>query len=495
MKQKNSKFRLLFPLTLLLLLLFSCQTEEDVIIENDKNQYTFKKLSQKEIQQNKELNIKFDQIQKLKESNLRNKMVYDSLNNFSINTQEVIYIMKENFHSYTLPVYRNQNSNSLENLVIMFYSSGETKTFLINYNKTYEELNSMNLQQIQQNNVDYSLIDFDTNLILSNNNATARNHNICIESYSYEYGVPCNDGELTGGENFCYGWVLESMSCFNMGGGSDTGYTDSQPSSTSSDSEGGGGGSSSNSSSNENSDNEIITTPVHCPGGCITVEEEVEEPKTPCGQLQKMSTTTLNKNALTDLATKTGLGKESGYWITKNNYTKGYNSPIIATASLADPNRVNMIVGGNNIGAFHTHPIDTDDWVPMFSDGDLNYLFMVAISHNNNGQPKNYSEYFLTMTVPEGTFAIKIKNVTQFFQFMNNGLWKNNGELKLLQNKYSKRSPTAEITNFQKDLLNLFQELNAGVGLYKASDDLSSWSELILDPNNPNGNPIKQPCN
>ena len=111
------------------------------------------------------------------------------------------------------------------------------------------------------------------------------------------------------------------------------------------------------------------------------------------------------------------------------------------------------------------------------------------------GQPKDFNEYFLTLTVPEGTFAIKIKDVNSFFAFRNKKkLWNSKNELKILQKKYEQRAPSDDIKSFQKDLLNLFQELNVGVGLYEASADLSSWDELILNPTNPNSNPIKKPC-
>ncbi|QXP60866.1 hypothetical protein [Olleya sp. HaHaR_3_96] len=49
----------------------------------------------------------------------------------------------------------------------------------------------------------------------------------------------------------------------------------------------------------------------------------------------------------------------------------------------------------------------------------------------------------------------------------------------------------------EKDLLDTFKSFNMGIGLYKANEDLSSWSELVhdLNPVSPTlGSPIEQPC-
>ncbi len=93
----------------------------------------------------------------------------------------------------------------------------------------------------------------------------------------------------------------------------------------------------------------------------------------------------------------------------------------------------------------------------------------------------DYSEFFLTLTVTEGTYAIKIKNVAKFFAFRNNPIWNNkDNSLKALRKKYNKRLPTDDIKNFQKDLLELFVEMDAGIGLYQVNENLTSWEEIII---------------
>ncbi len=217
----------------------------------------------------------------------------------------------------------------------------------------------------------------------------------------------------------------------------------------------------------------------------------------PCGKLSKLTNTIATKNALQSLKSDTNLSSEKGFSVTKNSGSDQYNNPTPAQADLKKPNEIVMPVGGNNIGSFHTHPTDQDGWFPMFSDGDLNYLFFVASRHNNDGNPKDYSEYFLTLTVPEGTFAIKIKNWAEFAINRNNRThWNSRGELQISRKKYDKRKATDNIEVFKKDLLEILKKLNMGVGLYEANADLSSWSEVVLDPIDPKNNPTNNnPCN
>lgn len=234
-------------------------------------------------------------------------------------------------------------------------------------------------------------------------------------------------------------------------------------------------------------DGNIITSPVMPTPGIAD----------PCEKLSKLTNTIETKNALQSLESNTNLSSEKGFSVTKNSGSDQYNTPTPAQADLKKPNEIVMPVGGNNIGSFHTHPTDQDGWVPMFSDGDLNYLFWVASRHNNDGIPKDYSEYFLTMTVPEGTFAIKIKDWSAFATCRNNKkIWTKLGVIRTLRNKYNDRNATDNIEGFKKDLLNVLTKFNMGIGLYEANTDLSSWSEVILDPIDSENNPTKNnPCN
>ncbi|WP_157814088.1 hypothetical protein [Olleya sp. Bg11-27] len=221
-----------------------------------------------------------------------------------------------------------------------------------------------------------------------------------------------------------------------------------------------------------------------------------------CEELSKLFNDFGAINALVDLKANTNQVAEKGYAIKKNSTTGNYEAP---EATITDPNNPNHIpmknyLGNNYIGLFHTHPKASNGWYPMFGPGDIYSLFAIAQLHNNNGQPKNFSEYVVTLTVPQGTYAIKIKNWTAFSVAMSSK-WKGvngkSGIEKALEDKYLTRNTEDDVSLMEKDLLDVFKSFNMGIGLYKANEDLSSWSELVhdLNPVSPTlGSPIEQPC-
>ena len=222
---------------------------------------------------------------------------------------------------------------------------------------------------------------------------------------------------------------------------------------------------------------------------------------TPCDELAKLSNSIPHKSALTDLKGQTNQVAEKGYAVKKNSTNNTYRSPETANAmDINIPNHIKVgnYLGGEYVGFFHTHPKASDGYIPMFPPEDINYLYFVALSHQTNGQPKNYSEYFLTLTVPQGTYAIKIKDMVKFAA-LRNSKWKGDEGLdKILKRKFDLRDPEGDIDLMIKDLLDVFKSHDAGIGLYVASEDLSTWSEIVheLNPMSPNfGKPKNVPCN
>ena len=222
---------------------------------------------------------------------------------------------------------------------------------------------------------------------------------------------------------------------------------------------------------------------------------------TPCDELAKLSNSIPHKSALTDLKGQTNQIAEKGYAVKKNSTNNTYRSPETANAmDINIPNHIKVgnYLGGEYVGFFHTHPRASDGYIPIFPPEDINYLYFVALSHQNNGQPKNYSEYFLTLTVPQGTYAIKIKDMVKFAT-MRNSKWEGGDGLdQRLKRKFDVRDPEGDIDLMIKDVLDVMKELDAGIGLYVASEDLSTWSEIVhdLNPMSPNfGKPKNVPCN
>lgn len=253
----------------------------------------------------------------------------------------------------------------------------------------------------------------------------------------------------------------------------------------------GGGGSGSGSGTSSGTSTGTTT------GSITTIVSPIEEEKkTPCEQLKIMALNFNFKNALFDLQTKTNETMEYGYGITKSN--SNYNNPVPNNSDPNNPNLIVMTAGSNNIGCFHTHPNPVETGIyPMFSAGDIKYLLDIALLHDNNGLPKDYSEYFITLTVGSGTYALKIKDFRAFRNKMTLFFEGPGGFKERLENgNYDYREPSGDIDLLKKDFLKVVRGL--GIGLYEASNDLSSWTEVVLDlnPVSPTfSEPKNIPCN
>lgn len=250
-----------------LLTTLSCQVEETIVeTENIKNQndLLIKKISFNEIN-NSAVVDKINKTKTLTKStaSASNKIIKDTLNNFYINSDEGIYIEKtDGTKSYTFSVFR-ENSTDLENLVIIVYPNNEVKTFLVDYNKTFNELNSMSLEQMQNNQIEYYEINFNTNSLIPIIQSNPNGRYICLTAYAWDT-IPCNEGDLVGdGQGIdCWGWVIIGHTCWEGGSGGGEGFGFDSDFGTNGNGSPTGGGGSTGSGSSGSSSNQIITTPT-----------------------------------------------------------------------------------------------------------------------------------------------------------------------------------------------------------------------------------------
>ena len=252
-----------------LLTTISSQVEETIVeTENIKNQndLLIKKISFNEINNSAVV----DKINKTKTLTKRtvsasNKIIKDTLNNFYINSDEGMYIEKtDGTKSYTFSVFR-ENSTDLENLVIIVYPNNEVKTFLVDYNKTFNDLNSMSLEQMQNNQIEYYEINFNTNEFIPvfQNNSNGRY--ICESIMFWDSTLNCDKGDLYGADNpqgTCGGWVIIGHTCWEGGSGGGEGFGFDSDFGTNGNGSPTGGGGSTGSGSSGSSSNQIITTPT-----------------------------------------------------------------------------------------------------------------------------------------------------------------------------------------------------------------------------------------
>jgi len=165
-----------------------------------------------------------------------------------------------------------------------------------------------------------------------------------------------------------------------------------------------------------------------------------------------------------------------------------------------NPNILDMPTGGDYIGGDHHHPYSGDGWFQMFPVEDIGWLYKVAVRHHRPaGTYENYQQFFLTLTIPSDprrTFVIKVKDITKFNAFIQKDSGKTyleaESNLKFLYNSIAPDNHSVLIHT----LLKLMNKYSMGIGLYEASADLNSWTELLFDPMHPNAvAPITKPCN
>ena len=233
----------------------------------------------------------------------------------------------------------------------------------------------------------------------------------------------------------------------------------------------------------------------------IIIEDEIITNQRNCNQLKKLSLDYGTKSALYDLTQNTNQTIEKGFAIKNNATLDGYDTPQATVTNPLNPNEINMkpYLNGDFVGIFHTHTKASNGVYPMFAPGDIFSLSYLAAKHNTNGQPKKYEDYVVTLTVPQSTYAIKIKDWFKFNTAMSNNYHGINGIKAKLEKKFDDRgSAVGDINDLIKDLIDIFKEFDMGTGLYEASDDLNDWSELIhdLNPMSPNfGFAKEKPCN
>lgn len=448
------------------------------------------RISYNELQQNSDLIDKLEEVRaKLSSTgSINNRLI--GFGDFFIETDDVLLLRYGGLKSYTFPIYFQDENERLKNLVIAEKTDGTYVANLLEYNLTPQE--KIDLANGQLKTLTNPVV---TTRLNSSGYQVANSGCIYI---TITVIVACSTGLHDHNNMDQWGGctaqtpprikTITEVLCGSTGGsdsGPPPGYGDGGNS--------GSGGVAHDYPTSETNPDEYengISEPV-----LPNLSNPNPQNKTPCTELTKVSTNTQEKAALVYLKGKTGEASEYGFNITKNNITGNHNPPIAGYASIYNSSQIKPEVGGNYIGYMHTHDLDEhNETVPMFSPGDIDYLFRVAREHDNNGQPKNYAEYFIMLIVPEGTFALKIKDVAKFYNFRSNGKWKSSQELDELTNKYRNRKPTDNIKGFQIDLLNLIKEMDAGFGLYEADEGFNTWRELALNPDNPD-DLISQPCN
>lgn len=198
---------------------------EDAFPE-DNSEMIVKKMNGKDLEKFPLLQHKLNQIQVFKNSAL-NKIITDTIYNFTINTDEAIYIEKGDAHSFTFPINRVGNYGKLENLLVSKNKEGAYDTFLVQYDFSATELETMTKEKLQTYSTKFTYFDYDSNTLL-NNKTGAFSVYMCVETWTgvehetYEgnYDGDAVDTEIiwTNTSSVC-SWVATTNGFFDGGGG------------------------------------------------------------------------------------------------------------------------------------------------------------------------------------------------------------------------------------------------------------------------------------
>ena len=198
-----------------------------------------------------------------KNKNQQNRIVYNDLYDFYIDTNEIIYIENGNYNSFTLAVFRTEETTYKENLFLHLQPNGEYAAYILRYNLNEQDLinyqNGLPIQNLNQKTVIIPLDNFEVGSLASRTNCVPEFMAMCEYEVVVEHSpIPVNNGDLPdwNGTEVTYSYQLIGctytyLGCTGGGGGSSDGGDGGDPF------YGGGSGSGNNSSDGSYFDPEI----------------------------------------------------------------------------------------------------------------------------------------------------------------------------------------------------------------------------------------------
>lgn len=371
MEKKLRKFK--FLILPIIFVIFSCQPEENLLQqENYKSNFKVENITLNQLKKNtkafNKLNTILNKSKTKKKNGIQNRLVYMSEYDFYIETDQIVMITKENYHSYTFPIYRDIDTGKEENLVLSLSSNGDYKEYITKYDLTETEKALIKAGEIVA--VDQKM----TMEVLRTTTNYYSGSGMCF-SFEIIYEMCCNNIHNTldiqqGAHCPCpnpptkYTYEITVTECpQESGGGSDLTTpenTTAPPGGVSYSGSGNTTGTNTGTNTNNDENNNNNNEPVNELEDVLTIP--IIKNKTvalPCEELQKL-TDPNQANLKPDidwLKTKAGLSKEFGVEVEKRLNIDGetFNYPttrIESNSQFAVP----LKIGGSIIGGLHCHP-------------------------------------------------------------------------------------------------------------------------------------------
>ncbi|WP_215731661.1 type 1 glutamine amidotransferase family protein, partial [Bizionia saleffrena] len=295
--------------------------------------------------------------------------------------------------------------------------------------------------------------------------------------------------------------------------GNDTGSTNTGDTSGSQTNNGGSGGSSSNGG---------VTTPTTpCRGDDCPEELDIDDliHKKNCEELQELldiepgsvpAPYKTLKEAIADLKNNLDGASEEGYEIRHNSNLEPLFVKVNSNNTgegYCNYSKVPSVYGGLHLHLNNTHPDLDSDYEPMFSHKDIKDLLEFTEIYSNPSSLINSSLFVHLIVTYQGTYAIKIKDLTKL-QHLNT-IWAEKESRKdfkrFLDSQYRRKTdnfsnPNGTAEDYQKIFLKHINiKYDLGISLFKTTEyngEPVGWEELILvNGDTANSDVVKKPCN
>ena len=437
------------------------------------------------------------------------KMVYDSINNFYFDDENVLYAEKDLEHSYTFKISRPQNDGKLENLVLSKKGDGTYGIYFVKYSFKEEDYKYLTQEEIENSQKNIKEI-------VENENGESIILQKCVHVEIEAITSPRDDGMI--GPNTIYFYIFspctsgdESDSSNsdsngtngNPGAGTENGNTGTSNSGSTSENNNtnnNGSNTGPNSNGGGSSTTPIMTSPIICTD-CINDE--------PCEKLQNLIDDAEFIEELNYLKTKVNLFYEYGIRMERkrepiegelyNKYTRLSGGEFNVTVSLDD----------YTYGNAHNHTFSSQS-IPSW--GDLQWLhdcedytlkprnegFAINVIVVKNSQNPTQEPIVYAIKINDYN-KLKIKIAADRATVSDE--YSEQNKLDALNEKFGKKFNSANGSTSELEIKFLKVYTNYGVDLYKLDETLNKWNKLGLqNPYNPNNENavnsiVPTPCN
>lgn len=476
----------LFLLTIIFIFgLFGCEKDlyEDQI--TNKKEFKMRRITLEELQNIPNAFKKFQSIDDLQRNKAKSKLIYDSINDFTIDTDKIVIYEKDGQYSITFPISRSYESDKVENLVLQSAENNTYIPFIFKYDLTEDEkadvINGNSIIGIENKMTSKYLPELDVDEFGNSSERTT----ICI----LVTVAICTEGNHEGGQTNngspCPAHGTEQMVfCWDyVGPGGDTGddgWTGNEGNNTEGNNNNptnpytpSGGGNSGGGPKPNTPETPIPPVIVTMP--LLELEEEPTEE--PCIKMNLLKNDVGFKQKLQDLKT----AADNNYFETtiiiadnnNNTPTDNYNY-VSSNGNPNIPQAPYLFYPGISKGLLHNH---YSGLLSIFTVADLAGIYDIVKNPNVTAD-----ELTFALVTKAGTvYALTINDKNQFIAFGNKNLSNEYQKQYLISDlikNYNVIETNSNDTN-EKGFQKMMKDYNMGINLFRGDNvNFNSWTKI-----------------